>query len=449
MRIAALVLVVGCADDARDPKLLYESGSRLTAHVFDGGDGAVIFDHWVDTKLDMPCTWATATDGELRCVPATAAAPDFFADAACTIPMVIAPCGKPAFATRYERTCDGRIATAYRVGDAVTTPAFVLGAGGGCSMVPMQPGAYAVTDAIDPSELAKGKRSIAKRDPFEIGYIDGDDGSFAIDQVRADDHLCAFDERIDGAFCAPGEGIATIDPFSTVFGDDGCRDTLANAHIDPSCPEPTPVVAIRGNAACGMANEYFAIGAAAAMTYTQGGTCTMTTPSEGDHYFNIGAALDFSTFPLAVPTPRGTGRLQAKMYSDAHGNVVTAPDHRFVDTMTMKSCTNDTLADGSIRCLPPNTKTIEGDVYYADSACTKIVLVPTATCSAVVAPALFVDGDACGGVTKAYLGNGFFHGAVFKKNAAGACVAGLPIDNYFSVGAEVPLTDFAAVIERG
>ena len=68
---------------AQVSELAFVSGTRLRAHVSDGGDGAKILQYWEDTTLNIQCQFARSADGIYRCTPwwgGTVA----FTDAACT-----------------------------------------------------------------------------------------------------------------------------------------------------------------------------------------------------------------------------------------------------------------------------------------------------------------------------------------------------------------------------
>src|SRR6266849_3862412 len=47
----------------------WQSGSRLRARIWEGGDGARLFQGWWDDKLGMRCVFALADDMRVRCLP--------------------------------------------------------------------------------------------------------------------------------------------------------------------------------------------------------------------------------------------------------------------------------------------------------------------------------------------------------------------------------------------
>ncbi len=78
-----------------------QGGSRLQPVYLEGEDGSRQFMGWFDTARQVDCSFAVATDGAWRCLPAGADAGRFYADAACTQRLAIVPraCNPPAYAT--------------------------------------------------------------------------------------------------------------------------------------------------------------------------------------------------------------------------------------------------------------------------------------------------------------------------------------------------------------
>lgn len=69
-----------------------ESGSRLKARRIVGVDGSKNFWGWHDSTLKLDCNWATASDGQWRCLPPISApVSQNFSDAACTTRVAIVP----------------------------------------------------------------------------------------------------------------------------------------------------------------------------------------------------------------------------------------------------------------------------------------------------------------------------------------------------------------------
>ncbi len=73
----------------------FESGGRLKARTLVGSDGARSPAGWVDSALSVECQWGKASDGQTRCLPSNHAIATYYADAACTVPVLLTSCGSP------------------------------------------------------------------------------------------------------------------------------------------------------------------------------------------------------------------------------------------------------------------------------------------------------------------------------------------------------------------
>jgi hypothetical protein len=69
------------------PGLGYENGTRLRARVFASSDGARQFETWHDNQRNEDCSFRTAADGTLRCMPAARFSPYFAAGSSCQTPI--------------------------------------------------------------------------------------------------------------------------------------------------------------------------------------------------------------------------------------------------------------------------------------------------------------------------------------------------------------------------
>jgi hypothetical protein len=113
------------------------SGSRLRANYRLGSDGSKEYlpGSWFDTMLGQDCSFTTAADGVLRCLP-EGIAPIAYSDAACTTPVLMIPagCSTPTYAvTDDSATCalPGGVTHVHSVGAAVTPANLYTQAGGG------------------------------------------------------------------------------------------------------------------------------------------------------------------------------------------------------------------------------------------------------------------------------------------------------------------------------
>lgn len=98
------------------------SGSRLEARWLAADDGARHFAGWRDRERDAECSFQRAQDGQMRCLPSSAAMnASWFGDAACTKPLAYTSkgCEVPQTAALTEKYC---------AGVAAPTRVFALGA---------------------------------------------------------------------------------------------------------------------------------------------------------------------------------------------------------------------------------------------------------------------------------------------------------------------------------
>lgn len=116
-----------------------QSGSRLQPVYLEGDDGSRQFMGWFDTTLRIDCSFAMATDGAWRCLPAGADAGRFYSDAACTqrLATVHNGCNPPVYADVEEvPACGWQLARQlFTMGDRYTGPLAYWKDGGACAAV--------------------------------------------------------------------------------------------------------------------------------------------------------------------------------------------------------------------------------------------------------------------------------------------------------------------------
>lgn len=79
----------------------------LAISYIEAEDGAVVFDSWVDPTLDAPCTFSTAADGTVRCLPIGAPTTLFYDDT-CTSAGATTRCARPSFILASDAKCSER-----------------------------------------------------------------------------------------------------------------------------------------------------------------------------------------------------------------------------------------------------------------------------------------------------------------------------------------------------
>jgi hypothetical protein len=109
-----------------------------------------------DSQLGVECRPQNAADGVLRCLPSRPAyATAYFADAACTQPLMLAAYGQPACATLppliIEDPSGPRV---YQAGAKYTLPFYYSATPGSCSLVTPSSDEYVLGAEIPPSSFA-------------------------------------------------------------------------------------------------------------------------------------------------------------------------------------------------------------------------------------------------------------------------------------------------------
>lgn len=89
----------------------FESGGRLKARTLVGSDGARSPAGWFDSALAVECQWGKSSDGQTRCLPSNFQVAAYYADAACTVPVLLTSCGSPTHVYVPTDSCG----TGYRV----------------------------------------------------------------------------------------------------------------------------------------------------------------------------------------------------------------------------------------------------------------------------------------------------------------------------------------------
>mgnify|MGYP001313598482 CR=1 FL=1 len=130
----------------------YTNGSRLRARVLHGDDGAAQFYGWHDSELDVDCYFQQTSDGQTRCIPAIGGSSGYFADPACTIPVVgVASCVAPGARYAYVSRAVGcsTVFDIHKIGAEVTGPTVYYGIAG-CTPTGVGASAWFLDDGIEP-----------------------------------------------------------------------------------------------------------------------------------------------------------------------------------------------------------------------------------------------------------------------------------------------------------
>ncbi len=164
----------GGRDDLTDPVPAADaatatSGTRLRARYHVGDDGSKQFVGWRDTERDEDCSFQTAEDGKLRCLPSTGGSVQYFSDSGCSEVVALVPateaCPEPGVAGYLGETsadCGaGRRKALFKVGSESDPKALYAYAGDGCVETTIA-GEYRVfeTTAVDPSDFVAATEQV-------------------------------------------------------------------------------------------------------------------------------------------------------------------------------------------------------------------------------------------------------------------------------------------------
>ena len=484
-----LVSLASCADDTRinpvtGPAVGFTAGSRLRPRTRAGDRGSRLLVGWQDTKLSVACQFATAEDGESRCIPSGADL--VFQDPLCSQPVAVVDpsCNEalPVFAsaTFASDACGGAV-HAFRLGDPITLASTHVYLGGGeipgCShTADLAPGiATYATVPVDPTELVKATLvHETTTDRLGVEVLTADDGARQtrglFDGDRESDASNGRCFSIAGAIgggedrCVP-DAIA----WATYAADPACKQPVAyQVRPTASCPRADVVVAYASQN-CSVSASYFSRGDEVSIDDVFSGvapTCTSlrAQPSlynelNRDHrFYGVGAPVAATTFPRLVTTPMGPGRLQVPTLTVDDGTPLAAarPD-TFFDTTLGIACRVSPFPDGVARCVPVDAAPITSPAF-SDDACTREIVGIAATSGCEGGPppayAIRVTGVACGNdvLTTAVLGVGRTTqklDAFYTVDASGKCVREAGTAGTFAdVLDEVPVANLAIVNER-
>lgn len=96
----------------------FESGSRLKTRTLVGNDGSRAPSGMYDSQLSTECSYAKASDGQLRCLPVGPQAA-YYSNDTCTQPLVITTCEAPGFVLITDKCAQSRV---FPIGSVQTNP---------------------------------------------------------------------------------------------------------------------------------------------------------------------------------------------------------------------------------------------------------------------------------------------------------------------------------------
>lgn len=466
---ALLLSLLACSssDDATTDSLgaqFSRSGSRLQVRGYEA-DGMFFLDGLWDTKLNMMCVPAIASDGVERCVPRNVRPLGPYADAidagpdyldACRTPIVTiakTECADAAkvFIRRPSYSGEGRGADYWRIGASIAPPTIFYPAMSECLERSPDP-AYAYFErgeAFAPTDfVAFSRHDLPVSSALRAVVLEGEDGSRIrtendfVDVARGKPCELALAED-DQKRCLPvsanlyqGIGYADADCHTAaaftrgdcVAGIGACDDSSVTQPIGPGA-----------NVCAGDRSRFYAAGPSVSSNEIrfspQPGECTDPIKQQGP-IVEVGPVLAPASFPsVAVGTESAHSRLVERtlVVGDAAVRQSAVFDPQIDD-----ECTFEKAADGKVRCLPAHAAATNG--LFADPACTTPALVGDGCQPAPPKYARVVDGAACDPVVRIHAVVPATH--VFSRSSDGSCSEFAGSSGLFVAGAEVPATTF-------
>jgi hypothetical protein len=429
---------------------LHQNGTRIVWESLSTSDGAQSYWSFYDTLLDAPCAAGTASDGKLRCLPLTYAAPDsgYYADSSCSTPLATDSGGCMSAPSTYA--IDPLSHDVYPLTGAFTGTVY-SGTPASCSVVAATAGpVYSVGAVLAPSSLVAVTKLSPGQAPVPApGDVDQNGTRIQFRALVTADGASAPDWMYDSQ-------VGQVCSFS--MGTDGQErcfppiDHLYGYYADASCA--TPVYGTPPSLSVGYVEDfdeqtcsvssYYAVGAPYTGTVyaNASGPCSIIGNSSNVFYsLSPFAVTGFATATVTADAGPYTGMksgTRIQFSTATSGDGARSDTGWWHDTLLGVDCFFNVALDGVLRCLPADMVGIEG-YFYADASCTTPL----------------VEGDACSpapmyaapaqGCTGSYYRVGALHTAApYVKQSTGCHATTLPSDPVYDLGAAVPASTFAA-----
>jgi hypothetical protein len=442
----------------------FSSGARLRAMVLDGGDGAVTWTGWFDSKLGAPCSFMTADDGQQRCLPG--AGTYLFRDDQCSMPVWqvsggTCPQSLPAFGIVGEyapTSCELGGSTVYALGPQASAPFALATVSDGqlgaprsdCTAGPASTSAQFVA----PGPVLPPSSFVAATTRF-VPY---GDGSPVAHQLVTDDGatlVLAIANGMTGEDCwstenfAPGSAYAnrcvpsSFPSAEPLYADATCMQVASAVSVyqDTCSGSPPSAALVTASGRCGSSEVTVeALGAQASgsglFTGSPGAACAPYAQSSYASVYATTGPVPASTFPAVRTANTGTGRLRVQSVVDEQGHAVLS-EGTWTDTALGAPCTPTQFADGQ-RCAPASALwDYPAESPYADPQCTVPLLTTSSstTCPAPEPSTVLVASDPCALVVTAYSVTGRVTPAMIYSLTSSGCAPQLtdPSMEYWTI----------------
>ena len=325
---------------------------------------------WFDTELGAECSFSTAADGVLRCLPGGLVSSGITSDERCDREIVFRHESEDVLGYATERDCSGT--EVFEVGPLVEEPtsndeAELCRPAG-------YPGGYQVVLGVVPPET------------FVAGTLYRQPTGSTLERrlLRADDGACSYVRGVD----SQGGGEVSVRPdeegtmrFVPPAGSASTPLSTQEMYASGDCTGrrvglrrcEVPKLAAEVLAECGRRStrtEFYGVGEPvdAESVYEQGEECSGPFSPSDDRYFYLGDPVPGATFPVATEQ-LGEGRLQRRMSTLPDGTPLQV-EAGYWDDELQTLCFH---VDG--RCVP----SFDHIVRFADDECTEPRLVYSTT----------------------------------------------------------------------
>lgn len=455
--LVVLLLVAACSSRRHVEAPGFANGTRLAAR-YDDVSGTRILRAFYDTARDEECAFQVIPGGA-ACLSQSALQNGWFADAACSDPLVEiprVPAGRSpprALVSDAANACDAP-PLVRAVGELFpSADAYYLKSDGSCMRNP--PDAKIVLRRIgDEIPLDRFVHAVPRVEPaapqLDAVVLVADDGArftmFGHDPTRDEwTHNVPIgndQSRWWPVHIAYNYGAGAPGTPGTVFADAACsRPTgIKDAH-DALCPITSVIEYVPADACQQFTIRLHQAGASVAASdlhaVAADGTCVASAPPPGDPlelYVEMGDALPDDAFPAASVVDVGDGRVVQRFDGSPDGVAITARGELH-DRARDVDCYVGLAADGQRRCLPGGPL---DTIFYADAGCT------TPMASASVLPGCTTEPTLPAEVTyqgRAYPVGAALAPALLYSGTSDACaVVGAPssTSRWFALGAEIP-----------
>jgi len=363
-------------------------GTRLERELWKGG-GVSVLSAFVDTeRADARCTFATAEDGALRCLPGLKNVAQFLGPSCDEAAMIaVATLGAEAASESELRVPRGdectRTHAVYGIGAPVSpAPAdrWLRNGEGACVKAPALAASAvvrAVTSAIAPTSFVAGTRQVAKATTrLREQRVVADDGAFYAEAIHDTKH----DSRCSSGTAADTSTRCFLADIGPVFyGDLECTSLFLTT--TDQCDRPQAFVTRNANPGGSAYLETLRPGAPYDGGVRRGRpSACFTMPNPPAKLF-VSTPLPTTDLAPIAQSYEGPDRMRSLVYSGDDGaKLVTTrfavgtsniPRETLFDQTLNTSCVVEEF-EGEVRCVP---LTLSGSLTFGDDACTQLVVV--------------------------------------------------------------------------